>query len=81
MLLLWISGFGIWYFVDNQVIVDVNTPVSLSQEVVIGDTHSNRKTQIAALEKVGRTLNPANVKTSNQLVRVNRNSFNSEMNE
>ena len=79
-LLLLISGFGMWYFVDNQVIADVNTPVSLSQEVVSGDTRSNRKTQIAALQNVGRTLNPVSVKTSNQLVRVSIDSFSSEIN-
>ena len=79
-LLLLISGFGIWYFVDNQVVADVNTPVSLSQEVVSGDTRSNRKTQIAALENVGKTLNLASVKTSNQLARLSIDSFNSEIN-
>lgn len=79
-LFLLISGFGMWYFVDSQVIADVNTPVSLSQELVSGDTRSNRKTQIAALEKVGRTLNPAVVKTSNQLARLSIDSFNSEIN-
>ena len=79
-LLLLISGFGMWYFVDNQVIADVNTPVSLSQEVVSGDTRSNTKTQLATLNNVGKTLNPANVKTSNQLVRVSIDSFSSEIN-
>ena len=79
-LFLLISGFGMWYFVDNQVIADVNTPVSLSQEVVSGDTRSNRKTQITALQNAGRTLNPASVKTSNQLARLSIDSFDSEIN-
>jgi len=79
-LLLLISGFEMWYFVDSQVIADVNTPVSLSQEVVSGDTRSNRKTQITALQNAGRTLNPASVKTSNQLARLSIDSFDSEIN-
>ena len=82
MLLLLISGFGLWYFVDNQ----KHTSKLLTQNadwsaIKPRDGKSLVKTQIKALGNAGRVLNPASVKIPNQLVHISKKISNSKTNE
>ncbi len=53
MSFLLVSGLGLWYFTDNQILVYRNTPKLLSQKVVGGDTdHGGNKSKPFNFPKV-----------------------------
>ncbi len=60
LLLLLISGFGLWYIIDNQIFASRDTLKLHSYEVVSEDTDHGEK-------NAGRVQNPASVKTTDQI--------------